>query len=121
MKRTLTVLLSRVAKELKRLNTFGVCKNILCNFHQCFFESLLWFSFLCWFKGLSVKDKKCLHGFFKVCSKIIGAQLSLGEKKSQKARIIIIQPDHVLVREFSPSRTNRCGLFHYFSYQATEC
>lgn len=39
------------------------------------FASLLRFSFINWFNGLSVKDKKNLSDIVKVCSKITGTQL----------------------------------------------
>lgn len=36
---------------------------------QSFVESVLTFSFTCWFDGLSVKDKNSLYSIVKVCSK----------------------------------------------------
>lgn len=38
-------------------------------------ESLLTFSFICWFGDLSVKDKKCVNDVTRLCSKITGVHL----------------------------------------------
>ena len=94
--------------------------------HQSFIESLLTYSFVCWYNGLSVKDKNSLNGIVKVCSKIIGVRQrdlgSLWEKQvAQKARRIIAQPGHVLANAFSlmpsgqryvapPRKTNRYAI-----------
>lgn len=97
---------------MRKLNSFCVCDTILCNFYQSFIESLLTFSFICWFNGLSVKDKNSLNGIVKVCSKIIGAQQRdlcyLWEKQvAQKAKGIISQSDHVLSSEFTVMPSGR--------------
>ena len=31
--------------------------------------------FICWYNGLSIKDKNCLQCIIKICSKIIGVKL----------------------------------------------
>ena len=90
---------------LRKLNSFDISRSILCAFYQTFIESILTFSFICWFGGLSVKDKKCLNDIIKVCSKITGVQLkdlsSLWKTRVvQKADSILSHPDHVLGREF---------------------
>lgn len=53
---------------LRRLNSCNVSRNILCTFYLYFIESLLTFSFICCFNGLSQKDKNSLHNIVKVCS-----------------------------------------------------
>lgn len=75
--------------------------------YHSFIESLLTFSFICWFYGLSVREKNCLSSIIKVCSKIIGIQLtdsltsSIWKKQViQKARKVISHPDHILGQEF---------------------
>ena len=55
---------------MRKLNSFNVCDTILCNFYHSFIESLLTFSFICWFNGLSVKEKNSLNTIVKVCSNI---------------------------------------------------
>lgn len=57
---------------LMMLNSCCVFKVILSNFYHSFKET---FSFVCWFNGLSVKDKNSLNSIIKVCSKITGVQL----------------------------------------------
>lgn len=57
---------------LRKLNSFNVNKTILQNFYGSFIESLVTFSFICWFKGLSLKDKNKLYSIVKRCSKITG-------------------------------------------------
>lgn len=85
---------------------FNVSKNIQCLFYKSFIESLLTFSFICWFNALSVRDKNCLNGIVKVCSKIIGVKQehlsSLWNKRVvKKAKGMIAQHDHILSTEFS--------------------
>ena len=110
---------------LRRLNSFNVSKKIQCLFYKSFIESLLTFSFICWFNGLSVKEKNCLNSIVKICSKIIGVKQedlsSLWDKRVvKKAKGIIDQHDHILSTEFSlmpsgrhfkgpPMKTNRCS------------
>uniref|UniRef100_A0A1A8LS20 Reverse transcriptase domain-containing protein n=3 Tax=Nothobranchius TaxID=28779 RepID=A0A1A8LS20_9TELE len=91
---------------LRKLNYFNVNKRILCNFYSCFIESILTFSFVCWYKALSMKDKKKLQSIVKTCSKIIGAKQrdlqSLWEERvRKKAKSILGQPLHALHSEFS--------------------
>jgi hypothetical protein len=57
---------------LRKLNSFSVSPVILCRFYQSFIESLISFSFICWFRSLSVHDKNSLTGIVNLCSKIIG-------------------------------------------------
>ena len=90
---------------LRKWRSFGVCKRILTNCYSSFIESLLTFSFVCWFGKLFVKDKNILNGVVNICSKIIGAQQrdlsSLWRRRVvQKAEDILRQPDHVLYDEF---------------------
>lgn len=59
---------------MRKLRSFNVCDTILCNFYRSSIESLLTFSFICWFNGLSMKEKNSLNTVVKICSKIIGVQ-----------------------------------------------
>ncbi len=98
---------------LRKLNSFKVSDMTLNLFYQSFIESLLTFSFICWFNGLSMKDRNSLNGIVKVCSKIIGVLLrdpcSLQEKcVTQKVKRIISRHDHVLASKFSLMPSSRC-------------
>jgi hypothetical protein len=44
---------------LRKLNSFSVSSVILCRFYQSFIESLISFSFICWFRNLVFKDHWC--------------------------------------------------------------
>lgn len=97
---------------LRKLKSFNVCNKIVCMFYQSFIESLLTFSFICWFDGLCVKDRNSLNSIVKVCSKIIGVRqrdlCSIWEKRVvQKAKRIIDQHDHVLSSEFTLMHSGR--------------
>ena len=59
---------------LRKLNSFSVSPVILCRFYQSFIESLLSFSFICWFHSLTVKDRNSLNSIVNICSKITGVK-----------------------------------------------
>ena len=108
---------------MRKLNSFNVSVRILTSFYRSFIESLLTFSFVCWFNGLSLKDKNSLYSIVKTCSKIIGVKQrdlrSLWEDQLvRKAKTIISHPQHPLSYEFRvmpsgrryvspPGRSNR--------------
>jgi hypothetical protein len=90
---------------LRKLNSFSVSPVILCRFYQSFIESLLSFSFICWFRSLSVHDRNSLTSIVNVCSKIIGVrQRDLSsfcdQQTIRKAASILNISDHVLAKEF---------------------
>ena len=63
------------------------------------------FSFLCWFGGLSIKNKTVLNKVVNVCSKIVGVQQkSLQElyecRVLKKARAIACDDSHVLAKHY---------------------
>ncbi len=97
---------------LRKLSFFHVRERISTNFYCSFMESLLTLSFICWFSGLSIKDKNNLHSIVQTCSKIIGVkQRDLGSlcesQVVRKAKNIISQPLHVLFPKFSLSPSGR--------------
>ena len=47
---------------LRKLNSFGVDQRILSTFYSSFIESILTFSFGCWFKSLCQRHKNRLQG-----------------------------------------------------------
>ena len=59
---------------LRKLNYFSVIPVILCRFYQSFIESLLSFSFICWFHSLTVKHRNSLNSIVHICSKITGVK-----------------------------------------------
>jgi hypothetical protein len=90
---------------LRKLNSFSVSPVILCRFYQSFIESLLSFSFICWFRSLSVHDRNSLSSIVNVCSKIIGVKQrdlsSLCDQQTiRKVASILNISDHVLAKEF---------------------
>jgi hypothetical protein len=90
---------------LRKLNSFSVSPVILCRFYQSFIESLLSFSFICWFHSLSVHDRNSLSSIVNVCSKIIGVKQrdlsSLCDQQTiRKVASILNISDHVLAKEF---------------------
>lgn len=109
---------------LRRINSFGVSKPILCSVYASYIESLLTFSFICSFNSLTVKDGNNINQIVKICSKIIGIQLNdlnytLKRRMLQRAKCITsCSQGHVLSGKFTlmpsgrryvqpPRRTNR--------------
>ena len=65
---------------LQKLRDIGILQEILENYYRSCVESLLTFSFICWFGSLTVHDKNVLNGVVRVCSKVLGKkQMSLEE------------------------------------------
>ena len=90
---------------LRKLNSFSVDTKCLTLFYKSFIESILTFSFICWFGSLSVKNKKTLEKIVCTSSKIIGeSQRSLQhffeQQVLRKSRSILACPEHVLFSEF---------------------
>ena len=90
---------------LQKLRSLGVNANILQSFYRCFIESVITFSFLCWFGSLSVRNKNVLGRVVNVCSTVVGAkQVSLNElyecRVVRKARRIVNDSSHVLAQHF---------------------
>ena len=66
---------------LQQLRSLKVNSTILKMFYRSFVESVLVFSFLCWFGTLSVQSKNVLDRVVNVCSKVVGErQVSLNKK-----------------------------------------
>ena len=57
---------------LRKLNSFNVNKAILNTFYRSSIESLLTYSFICWFSVLSIKEKNSLQRIVNICSKVTG-------------------------------------------------
>ena len=90
---------------LRRLHSFSVEKRILKLFYKSFIESVLSFSFICWYRNLSLKNKNSLERIVSLCSKLIGErQRSLGifndHQTMSKACQIVQNNKHVLHNQF---------------------
>ena len=101
---------------LRKLRSFGVNKDILLTFYHAFIESILTFSFICWFHSITLQDRTRLLGITKVCSKIIGHPVRAlsafcDQQTIRSAYRILHDPSHTLhsVFEWLPSgRRLRC-------------
>ena len=87
------------------LRSLNVSAAVLRTFYRSSIESVLTFSFLCWFGGLNVKSKNILNKVVNVCGKAVcerREQLSqLYERRVvRKARVIIDDNNHVLMSFF---------------------
>ena len=90
---------------LQKLRSLRVNQDILASFYRCLIESVLTFGFLCWFGGLSVKNKNVLNRVVNVCGKVIGErQESLGvlydRRVVRKAWMIARDTSHVLAHHY---------------------
>jgi hypothetical protein len=90
---------------LQKLRSLNVNSNILQTFYTSFIESLLTFSFICWYGGLCVKSKNVLERVVNVCGKIVGVRQEsltvLYERRVvRKASCIILDSSHVLAHHF---------------------
>jgi gmma-aminobutyric acid receptor subunit gamma len=97
---------------LQKLRNIGVNVTILQNFYRCCIESILTFSFVCWFGSLTVKNKNALNRVVNVCSKIVGVRLTglneLYERRVlQRGRRIASDESHVLARHYELLKSGR--------------
>ena len=56
----------------QKLRSFNVDTTFMRMFYSFFIESVLTFTFICWFGSLTLKNRYRLEGIVKVCSKIAG-------------------------------------------------
>ena len=90
---------------LQKLRSIGVNRKILANFYRCFIESVLIFGSMCWYAGLSVKNRNVLERVVRVCGKVVGErQRGMNELYAcqvvRKARMIVNDRTHVLAKYF---------------------
>ena len=86
---------------LQNLRSLKVNEKVLQGFYKCFIESILTFSFICWFENLSLKSKNVLNRIVNVCGKVVGeSQESLRElyerRVEKKAKMVANDENHVL-------------------------
>ena len=76
---------------LRKLNSFNVDKVMLSLFYKSFIESVLTFSFIAWYGGISLRDKNNLSHIVKVAGKLIGCpQVSLLNIYEKQVRNVYI-------------------------------
>ena len=90
---------------LQKLRNIGLSNEILQNYYRCCVESLLSFSFICWFGSLTMHDRGVLNGVVNVCSKVIGVkQPCLNElyerRVVRKGQKIASDSSHVLAKTY---------------------
>ena len=90
---------------LQKLRNLDVNTLVLKTFYRSFIESILTFSFICWYACLSMEDKKKVDRVVNICSKIVGeSQESLSvlyqKRCLQKSMSIISNETHSLNRLF---------------------
>ncbi len=90
---------------LRKLNSFGVSKDILLTFYYSFIESIITFSITCWFHSISIQNRNRLQSTVSVCSKTIGLPVRTlahthGQQALRLAGKIIRDPSHVLHSAF---------------------
>ncbi len=61
---------------LQKLCSFKVDSTFMKMFYSCCIESVITFSFVCWYGSLNVKNRNRLQGIVKVCGKIVGTTLN---------------------------------------------
>ena len=97
---------------LYQLRSLMVSSKILIQCYQAFVESILTFSFVCWFGSLDVSDRKIILRIAKQCGKIVGKKdidlVNLYKKRViLKAKKILRDPSHYMYQLFEtlPSNT----------------
>ena len=103
---------------LRKLNYFSVDQKILTLFYKSFIESVLSFSFICWFHSLGVKNRNSLQRIVRIASKITAVPqrdlaLFCEQQILRHARSILTKKDHILNQEFttlSSGRRLRCPI-----------
>ena len=73
---------------LQKLRFLNVSAAVLHTFYWSCIESVLTFSFLCWFGGLNVKRQKVLNKVVNVCGKVVGERQ---EQLSQLYKYHVVQ------------------------------
>ena len=90
---------------LRKLRSFNIDNTILSMIYKSYIQSVLTFSFICWFGNVSQKDKNKLQRVVNISSKITGLKqtsvTALYEKQIlRKANKIINDSTHILYNEY---------------------
>ena len=101
---------------LQKLNYFSVDQKILTLFffffYKSFIESVLSFTFICWFHSLGVKNRNSLQRIVRITSKITAEPerdlaLFCEQQILRKAHSILTRKDHILNQEFTTLPSGR--------------
>ena len=89
----------------RKLRSFKVDTTFMKIFYSCFIESILTFSFICWFGSLTAKDKNRLSSIVRVCGRIAGTSLEelsvlYRARATRKAKMILSDPVHPLASHY---------------------
>ena len=97
---------------LRKLAKFGIDRSLMTLFYKFYVESVLTFSFICWFGSLNVRHKNALNKIVNIGSKIIGVQQSnlsvlYNSQVVKRANSILSDHSHPLHQHFQllPSGT----------------
>ncbi len=90
---------------LRKVCSFYVDSTFMKMFYSCCIESVISFSFVCWYVSLNVNNRNRLQGIVKVCGKIVGTTLNyLNDlykvRILKKAELIMNDPSHPLQNVF---------------------
>ncbi len=90
---------------LRKLCSFYMDSTFMKMFYSCCTESVISFSFVCWYGSLNVNNRNRLQGIVKVCGKIVGTTLNyLNDlykvRILKKAELIMNDPSHPLQNVF---------------------
>ena len=90
---------------LQKLRKLNVNADILQTFYRSFIESVITFGFICWYGGLTVKNKNVLTRMVNVCSKVVGRKQESVDalyecRVARKGRRIAQDSTHVLAQFF---------------------
>ncbi|KAF7648010.1 hypothetical protein LDENG_00163040, partial [Lucifuga dentata] len=90
---------------LRKLCSFNVDMSFIKMFYSCFIESVLTFSLICWYGSLNLKNRCKLGNIVKVCSKLVGTDLTnLSQihvtRATRKAQLVLSDSSHPLHRNF---------------------
>ena len=88
----------------RKLRSFNVDTTFMKMFYSCFIESVLTFSFICWFGSLTV-DRCRLSNIVRMCGRIAGVSLQelavlYRARATRKAHTILSDPTHPLASQY---------------------
>ena len=97
--------LSKAHQRVYFYHSFDVDKCVMKIFYSCSIESVLTFSFICWFGSLSLKNKKSLDCIVRRCSEVAGIQLDelslpYRTRVTRKAQAVLTNHTHPLSAKF---------------------
>ena len=86
---------------LRKLNYFSVDRNLVSHFYKSFIESVLSFSFVCWFHSLEVKNRNSLQRIVRIAFMITAVPqrdlaLFCEQQILRKARSILTKKEHIV-------------------------